>query len=482
MKYWFNKIIHRLRKYYPPFRNHHFWAIQLVAIPIAALHTFFEISIASSHLEWLYFIPISLLVVPVVYAALNFGFSGSIGTAIWVVVLTIPDIVWIHDNFLRLGEVFQLAILLTMAFFMGQRVDRENNSRSRIESANAALAASEMKYRTLFDSCPRPILLLDNNNAILDLNPAAGNLFGKSPDHLKGQPVTQLGLRKETNLADPHLKDDLWEGVLLLNTKPDSVVYLEPTFTRTSSIDGNTISQIHLTDITEEHNRQAGLKAYTAFVLRALEDERLHIARELHDDTIQNLSLLCRQLDNVIDGDKTISGLTAEELRAARTMAEKVVRDLRDFAKALRPSILDDLGMVASVRRLLVDFLERADIKGQLTIFGKERRLSRDIEINLFRIAQEALWNVEHHADAAYVNINIYFNQQETKIEIIDDGIGFEVPPVIGGSSTNEQLGLVGMQERAELCGGQMEIYSNLGKGTTVSVSIPNNTPLLPLP
>jgi len=473
MRLWVDRIVRGFHKYYPPFGDIRFWTIQLVAIPIAVLHTFFEISIASSNLEWLYFMPISLLVVPVVFAALNFGFSGSVGTAIWVVVLAVPSVILVNSAFLRWGELFQLAILLTMAFFMGRRVDRERASRNKIETANAALAASEIKYRSLFESCPCPILLVDKNNKILDLNSSAGSLFGEKPEVLKDQPITALGLMKGAKPVDAALKDKWWEGVLTINSKVGSIVYLEPTYVRTTSTDGSIISQVHLTDITEEYNRQAGLKAYTAFIIRALEDERLHISRELHDETIQNLNLLCRQLDNTISADKALPEATVTEISKARGMAEKVVKDLRDFAKALRPSILDDLGLVASIRRLLVDFLDRSNINGQLKVDGTERRLPHDIEINLFRIFQEALWNVEHHAKATTVNINITFNPEETILELIDNGKGFDVPPVLEGSSAYERLGLVGMQERAELCEGILEIRSEPGKGTAISVSVP---------
>lgn len=483
MKYGFDKIIRGLRRYYPPFRNFHFWAIQLVAIPIAAFHTLFESTIISSRLDLLYFVPIILLVIPVVYAALTFGFSGSIGTAIWVTVLTIPSIIWINDGMLRLAEFFQLGILLAMAIFMGQTVDRKNNSRSKIELANAALTASEMKYQSLFDSCPCPILILDKNNTVLDSNPAANILFGNSSSTLKGHAVNQLGLRNVTKLVESFSKDSWWKGVLVINTTAGSEVYLEPTYTMTSGKNGNTISQILLKDITEEHHRQARLKAYTAFILRAQEEERLHIARELHDETIQNLNLLCLQLDNAVSRGRISPEVMAKELVEARNMAEKVVKDLRNFTKALRPSILDDLGLVVSIRRLLVDFLDRTKIKGQLKVLGKERRLSSDAEMSLFRISQEALWNIEHHAKATNVNVNITFDQQETRLEVIDDGVGFNTPGVLQDTSGSEKLGLVGMQERAELCGGKLEIYSSPRKGTTISVTMPNsNSPRQPQP
>ena len=477
MKQIFTKVIRRIRRYYPPFRNWHFWAIQVVAIFIAFLHSAFEGAGFFASWERLYFVPISLLVVPVVYAALNFGFAGSIGTAIWVIILTVPNVIWGHSGLERLGEIFQMGILLTMAIFMGQRVDREIASRNKIESANTALTASEMKYRDLFNSSPVAVLVLDQNNTIIDSNPAASNLFNKSGEALKGVPINLLGLKSDSSQPST-LKGNWWEGNLMMVAKTGSEVYLEPISTHSRDNQGQMITQILLRDVTEEHLRQAGLKAYTAFILRAQEEERQHIARELHDETIQNLALLCRQLDKIDSRSGNLPPSSLEVLNGARKIAENVVVELRDFAKALRPSTLDDLGMVTSIRRLLVDFMERTKINGQLKVNGDERRLSRDAEVSLFRIAQEALWNIERHAKAANVDININFGQEWIRLEVNDDGLGFNVQNVFGGSPANGHLGLVGMQERADLSGGKLEIHSTPGKGTRISVSIPVPAPI----
>jgi signal transduction histidine kinase len=249
--------------------------------------------------------------------------------------------------------------------------------------------------------------------------------------------------------------------------------YLEPTYTKVKDIQGNVITQIILRNVTEEHQRQEGLKAYTAYMLRAQEEERQHIARELHDETIQTLALLCRQLDSIDSRGGGLSSFCVEELAKARKMAEKAVGELRDFTRALRPPILDDLGAVASIRRLLVDFTDRTKVKGQFQIIGEEKRSSRDTEVGIYRIAQEALWNVEHHARATNVAVTIAFKETEIVLKVVDDGIGFDVPAVIGISSAASRLGLVGMQERAEIFGGKLEINSSPGKGTTIIVYIP---------
>lgn len=474
MKQFLQKSFRILRKYYPPFRNWHFWAVQLLAIPIALLH--FVVVNADYFVEFqgLYFIPISLLVVPVIYAALTFGFAGAIGTAIWVVILSIPNLIFGLAGFERMGEIFQLAILVTLAIFIGQRVDREINSRNKMKAAISALTASEREYRGLFDSSPFPVLILDSNKIITDANPAAGVLLNRPIKVLKGTSVDQLGIKTVLKTALHYQKENWWETNLVTISKDGSEVYLEPTFTTVDDRHGNVITQILLRDITEAYQRQAGLKAYTARMLKAQEDERQHIARELHDETIQTLSLLYRQLDQLASEKNILPESTMEKLKEARSIAEKAVKDLRDFTRGLRPPILDDLGVVASVRRLLVDFADRTKINGQFRIEGTERRLPQDEEVGLYRIAQEALWNIEHHAlKARNVSVTFTFSESNTSLEVTDDGIGFNVPAVINSSSRSHKLGLVGMQERAALIGGNLSINSIPGKGTTITVFVP---------
>ena len=462
-------------KYRPRLTDWHFWIVQILTIGIAVAHLVLERQGYYSGLGRLYFVPIILLIIPVIYAALIFGSVGSNSTTVWVVAISIPNLIFGHSGLERIGESFQLATLVTVAVFMGQHVDRERSLSHKIEAADSALRSSEAKYRKLFNSSPIAILLLDQNHAILDANPAAGALFGKPLAELKGMDASLLEMKNGTNLPAPAGSNRWWEANLITWPRNNSEIYLKPTLTQINDNEGNLITQVVLRDLTEEYNRQEGLKAYTAHIIRAQEEERLHIARELHDETIQNLSLLCRHLNNACNPEAKLSPPAAEELQETKKIAEKTVRELRDFTKALRPPSLDDLGMVASIRRLLVDFLDRTGIKGRFQIVGEEKRLPKDIETGMFRIAQEALWNVEHHARATEVTIMLHFDENETKLSVSDNGVGFDVPPVLGGLKANSHLGLVGMQERADLFGGKLAIQSTPGRGTSINVTIPSS-------
>ena len=473
----------RLSPYLPRFRDWRFWAVQGLIGIIAGTHTVLEILRYSGYTIFvgppdaqvilLSFIPVSLFFVPVVYAALNFGLAGAVATAAWCTLLTIPNIM-LHSETERVREVLQLGIVDGIAVFVGQRVDREMSAREEAEDASAALRVSEAQYRGLFESSPAPILVLASQGVVLEANPAAGVLLARSSGALKGARVSDLfelagaerilGLLQEGRREDSHV---------VLKSLAGEETYLEPMGTRINGGEGEAVIQVLLRDVTVERQRQLGLRAYAAHVLRAQEEERKRIAQELHDETVQTLILLCRRLDLVEADSGTMSSAGVNGLREARKTAEAVVRDLRDFSKALRPPTLDDLGLVTSIRRLLMDLMDRAKVNGQIKVVGEERRLPPDLELALFRIAQEAMRNVERHAQAREVTVTLSFSGREARLDVVDNGVGFVLPPHSSDMAAFGRLGLLGMRERAELLGGRLEVKSTAGKGTRITASIP---------
>ena len=475
---WLDSGKGHLYPYRPRFRDRRFWAVQGMVVLIAGIHSAFEIlklmEYVPAHAHSLSFVPISLFFIPVVYAALNFGFAGSVATAMWCTVLAVPNLVVFHPGMERVGEIVQLGAVDAIAFFVGQRVEREIGARRSAEAAGAALKTSEMKYRGLFESSPAAILVLDSAGIVVEANPAAGALFGESTASLSSKGITDLvGPADAERLLKNSAGKKRRDPYFVLRPREGSEVYLEPAFTRISDPRGGPFTQVLLRDVTQERQRQAGLRAYATHVLRAQEEERKRIAQELHDETVQSLVLLCRRLDTM-EGATVFSPPSAiDTLHEVRAIAEGAVQGLRDFARALRPPTLDDLGLVTSIRILVEDLSERAEMGGQLKLEGEERRLLPDTELGLYRIAQEALRNVERHAQAAHVSVAVAFSAHDVRLEVRDNGVGFSLPPAPGDFAANGQLGLMGMQERAEIVGGRLDIHSGPGKGTRVSVYIP---------
>ena len=145
----------------------------------------------------------------------------------------------------------------------------------------------------------------------------------------------------------------------------------------------------------------------------------------------------------------------------------EVVVQLRRLADGLRPPVLDDIGLVASLRQLVERFAERAQTSAVLHVTGSEQDLGWDLKTDLYRILQEALHNVERHAHATAVQVDLIFTKRTVRVRIRDDGDGFEV------RGTPSGIGLRGMRERVALANGRVEIASSPGHGTTVRVSLP---------
>ena len=139
--------------------------------------------------------------------------------------------------------------------------------------------------------------------------------------------------------------------------------------------------------------------------------------------------------------------------------------ELRSIARGLRPSILDDLGLVASLNQVVVEAIGRGGLAGEFQVSGTERRLPPDVELAVFRIAQEAVTNVERHASASHLTVTLEFDDRDLRLRVADDGVGFarhQVRDSVDGYS----LGLPGMHERARLAGGRLVVRSTPGQGT----------------
>ncbi|MBI2979619.1 MAG: PAS domain-containing sensor histidine kinase [Chloroflexi bacterium] len=469
----FTRLKHHLGGYRAMLRQGRFWVIVIMMLFISAAHTILETAVHLPAFGILYFVPSAFFLVPVVFAALTFGLRGALITSLTATVITIPNWFLFHESWETLGCISQLFVVNIAAYFVGQQVNRVRSAQQHAEATRALLRASETKYRGLFESSPIAILVLDGNGTILDANPTAGILFNRIPATLKSMAVADLiGTADAQKLLDSS-RNSRQPDSLILKPKDGPELYIEPTLTEADGGQGNFVIQVVFRDVTEERYQQAGLRAYAAHVLRVQEQERQRIARELHDGTVQQLVLLYRQLGNLENSSDSLPSAFVDLLRDARGISEEVIKELRDFTGTLRPPVLEDLGLVTAVRRLLSDLIQRAGLKGQMKVIGNRRQLPSDTELGMFRIAQEALRNVERHAKATHIELAMAFTEHEVSLDLHDNGMGFVVPPFPGDFTASGHLGLISMQERAKLLNGKLEIRSSPGNGTRVIVSVP---------
>ena len=328
----------------PPIHDRRFWLVQGLVVAIAAGHELADTANFITPIGIPGFATVALFLVPIVYAALNFGITGSFATAVWVTLLTVPDFFVIDKADHHWIDGTQLAIIDAVAIFVGQRVERE-----------------------------------------------------------------RLASRREAQR----------------------------------------------------------MTAYAANILVAQEEERRRIGQEIHDEPLQDLIQLFRRVEDAADGEApAIIG----DLRESDGVLAVTIKNLRDIARGLRPPGLDELGLIPALRRLTQEFGERNALDVSFDVIGEVRRLDPGVELGAYRIAQQALHNVERHAAARAVKLTVNFGNKSLGIEIRDDGIGFDVNQT---QSNSTSLGLLGMRERAQLLGGSLSVHSKPDLGTTVRAVLP---------
>lgn len=214
---------------------------------------------------------------------------------------------------------------------------------------------------------------------------------------------------------------------------------------------------------------QEGLHDYIGAITAAQEEERMRLARELHDETIQAVIALKQRVQLARKSVKTESG--QKPLQELEDLAEETVENLRRITRALRPIYLEDLGLSTALSMLARETSLAGDLDVDFMLLGEEHRLSREVELSLYRIAQEALNNVLHHAQAKHAIVSLQFDK-EIRLEVSDDGIGFTVPNSPTEFAPSGHFGFLGMRERADLIGGRLDVQSELGKGTRLAVTL----------
>jgi signal transduction histidine kinase len=208
-------------------------------------------------------------------------------------------------------------------------------------------------------------------------------------------------------------------------------------------------------------------------IVRTQEDERKRIARDIHDHIGQSMTGLQLKLQILLDKYEKDSELT-DEITRVKAIANQIDSEVDFLAWELRPSVLDDLGFPAAIKQFLEDWSKQFNIPAEFNQKGLDgKHLLPEIEINLYRIGQEALNNISKHAKATNVSAILERRNGTVSLIIEDDGTGFEPSEKAIVTEDDRGMGLIGMKERAELVSGTVEIESSIGNGTTVYVRVP---------
>jgi len=228
--------------------------------------------------------------------------------------------------------------------------------------------------------------------------------------------------------------------------------------------------------LEQSRHMQEKLRHLSHQVLQAQEEERKRISRELHDVIAQTLTGINIRLSALArEASVNTKGLDRNIARTQR-LVEKSVSIVHEFARDLRPAVLDDLGLIPALHSYMKSFAARTGVHTRLTAFAEVEKLDPARRTVLFRVAQEALTNVARHAKASRADVNIQKLRDGICMTITDDGKSFSVERAMHANG-GERLGLLGMRERLEMVGGHFLVESVPGKGTTVIAQFPSGKP-----
>lgn len=490
------------------FDERDFWITQAGVLGVTALHILIElwlvrgdrnVPIAVIH------IPVLLYLAPIAYATLRYGMEGAVLTGLWSGVLMLPNIFLWHREDYQWLEIVYVALVIGMGIVMSLPVEQERLQRQRAEAtiqrqlflndiATLTLTADldttlDQTLRRLSDALHFEAACV----AVVRQSLADGthlSVLAAYPRAAAGADALTAYLRWRGWFADPPRSVDYdGEDIVVVPLSADI-----PGPPDDAGVDGLLAAKLNraqpLTD--DDHRLLAGvashvavalsnerlaeaernrLRSYAMAVTRAQEEERKRIARELHDEASQSLVVIRRRL---ADLSESLSGHpAATALGELGDLAGQTVAGIRRFSRDLRPPTLDELGVSYALEQQVNHLRDRSDLAAAFRVVGPSRRLPTETELALFRIGQAALHNVELHAEATDVEIELAFEPAHVRLCVTDDGCGFEVPQNLDELPAAGKLGLVGMRERAELVGGTLQLTSRRGAGTRVTVQVP---------
>jgi len=335
------------------------------------------------------------------------------------------------------------------------------------------------QYRSIFENTREAILVHDLDGNIVAANQAAARLTGHDVEELTRLNVVRFLSDKAVTFA-AEIKSKLLEGRMVPGEPYDQRTIRKDgseAMLRISSTpvceDGRLVGFQHIAmDVTKERIMEENLRYYISAITRAQEEERKRIARELHDETAQQLIALSHEFESFANNQR----LLPEDVETMRTWDHRLkdaLQGIRLFSRDLRPPMIDDLGLIPSLEWLTGQFDNESGANVELKVVGTVRRLSPEADLLLFRIVQEALNNVRRHAEASLVEVTLRFSDGRLIVVVKDNGKGFRLPDSVGDLSRSGKLGLAGIEERTRLLGATLKVASEPGQGSTITVEMP---------
>lgn len=347
------------------------------------------------------------------------------------------------------------------------------------KAAEVALRHSEKKFRDFFEASPDPIFVEAHDGMILDVNPAACQLHGLDATEMIGRKFTDFVPPQHRAKVRDNFDNFVRGGLNYIESQAvDPAGTAIPVGISASNItfEGVPAVLLHVRDISKRVAAEQELRRLSAHLDEALEEERKRISRDLHDDLGQDLTalkfdtaFLLRQLQAGGEVQQPLAEKTESMVGLVNGTLEKV----RSISASLRPSVLDEMGLLSAMEWHSEDFAKRTGIACEVnTNDTAVVEQHPELSTGLFRIFQEALTNVARHSGATRVHVDLNGIENEVVLEISDNGRGISAADMHNTTS----VGLTGMKERAAHLGGVIEFKGVPGKGTSITVNIPLKT------
>jgi len=481
-----------LRKYRgqtPRLRNPHLWIIIVLFIFLTISHFtqlltqipfLGEISLPAVLGLSRYSLERLLYILLVLYAGWTLGTIG--GAALWLssgVAMFLRSFLVSPNLRDALLESSASLIICALAIALTEAYHQIKQGQDKLKEAMKNLNLSQKNYEELFANASDAICIHDIEGNIILANKACEKLTGYSVSELTNKNIREF-LTPEALPLVRQVRDRLLRGEamehryeqrLIRKDGSEAIIQLA---TRLIVSNGKPQAfQNMARDITEERRLQDNLQFYCRQVLQAQEEERKRLARELHDDASQQILLLTHGVDGLASkADRYLPQELRNELEKLYELSQQTYQGIKRYAQALRPSILDDLGLVPALKWLAEEIHNLSGIKIQVKTDAVPP-LPPETQLVLFRIIQEALNNVHRHSGASEASIVVECHESEIRVAISDNGKGFNLPRQLSDFARQGKLGITGMAERAQLIGGELEVSSQVGKGTKIIVTAP---------